>query len=77
MQRIGPDRRIEIPVNIFETTDAFIIHAFVPYHKPNAMKVTVSFSYVCCNCSLCVCCVSELDNGDNLPTEGEYDGDCT
>jgi len=36
------DRRVDIPVNIFETADAFVIYAFVPYHKPNAMKVTVN-----------------------------------
>jgi len=36
------DRRVDIPVNIFETPDAFVIYAFVPYHKPNAMKVTVN-----------------------------------
>jgi len=36
------DRRVDIPVNIFETADAFVIYAFIPYHKPNAMKITVN-----------------------------------
>ncbi|KAN0029720.1 hypothetical protein ACTA71_007856 [Dictyostelium dimigraforme] len=31
-----------IPVNVTETSESFIIYAFIPFYKPNALKITVN-----------------------------------
>jgi hypothetical protein len=60
------DRRIDIPVNIFETPDSFILYAFVPYHKPNAMKVTVNQMDVVLEGTISLPNSAVLPNGDEV-----------
>ncbi|GAM23560.1 hypothetical protein SAMD00019534_067350 [Acytostelium subglobosum LB1] len=34
--------RINLPVNVTETNDSYIIYAFIPFYKPNALRITVN-----------------------------------
>ncbi|KYQ88806.1 hypothetical protein DLAC_10603 [Tieghemostelium lacteum] len=74
---LGASQLINIPVNVTETLENFIIYAFIPFYKPNALKITVNQMDVILEGSISLPDTIQIPNGTEILVPSNINNNCT
>eukprot|EP01132_Coremiostelium_polycephalum_P008585 gene8585-10563_t len=74
---INSSTSINLPVNVTETPENFIIYAFIPFYKPNALKITVNQMDITLEGTISLPETIQIPNGTEIVVPSNLNHNCT